>query len=164
MRIVFSAFRFALVAQRKSTWLLTRESRFRNSPRVRKHPNLCDTIGYMPYKNKDLPENIEKARESRRKHYHNNKEPYIQRARAKTKELTDYVRALKESTPCKDCGVQYGFYAMQFDHTDSANKVGEVAKLSRAGSMKKLLEEIEKCEIVCANCHAKRTWSRLQTS
>ena len=28
----------------------------------------------------------------------------------------EYIRNLKESTPCKDCGKKYPYYVMDFDH------------------------------------------------
>lgn len=118
------------------------------------------TIGDMPYKDPSLPENIEKARASRRKHYANNKKAYIDRAKGKTNELRQFVRELKESTPCKDCGVQYRYYTMQFDHLDGSLKVGNVESLTSKGSMQNLLAEIAKCDLVCANCHTERTWKR----
>jgi hypothetical protein len=36
-----------------------------------------------------------------------------------------------------------------------------VSDLVRRGSRARVLEEIEKCELVCANCHAARTVRRL---
>lgn len=48
---------------------------------------------------------------------------------------------------------------MQFDHTED-NKLFNVSKMMGNVSDKRLLDEIAKCELVCANCHAVRTYSR----
>jgi len=71
------------------------------------------------------------------------------------------VRDLKESTPCKDCGVKYPYYVMQFDHVpELGTKKANMANLVHGNLSKKLREEIKKCELVCANCHAIRTHKR----
>lgn len=65
--------------------------------------------------------------------------------------------------PCADCGVRYDPWVMQFDHLDADSKVADVAKLVvRKVKMSTLLAEIAKCEVVCANCHAHRTYTRQQ--
>ena len=49
---------------------------------------------------------------------------------------------------------------MDFDHGQS-EKIDDVARLVMGGSETKLLAEIAKCEVVCANCHRERTWSKI---
>jgi hypothetical protein len=71
------------------------------------------------------------------------------------------VRAAKD-IPCVDCGLRYPFYVMQLDHIGT-DKVGKLSALVRTRGMQVVLAEIAKCEPVCANCHATRTWQRLQT-
>lgn len=70
----------------------------------------------------------------------------------------EHVRAIKESTPCKDCGKNYPYYIMQFDHL--RDKRMSISQLFTKAGLPKIKEEIEKCEIVCANCHAERTHKR----
>lgn len=67
------------------------------------------------------------------------------------------IKELKESTPCKDCNKQYPYYVMHFDHL--RDKKFNIGSRTSTG-IKKLISEIEKCEIVCANCHAERTHQR----
>ncbi len=67
--------------------------------------------------------------------------------------------------PCADCGVQYPPYVMQFDHRDPTAKAFIIShmpykKLATATEL--VHAEIAKCDLVCANCHAKRTWQQLQ--
>ena len=55
--------------------------------------------------------------------------------------------------------MQYPYYVMQFDHVRGV-KEGDVSKFVSSRRLKKALEEIKKCEVVCANCHAARTFHR----
>ena len=71
----------------------------------------------------------------------------------------EYLRNLKAATACADCGVTYAYYVMQFDHVRGTKDF----ELSRyAGGWHRLQDEIEKCDVVCAKCHAERSQSRLQ--
>lgn len=64
-----------------------------------------------------------------------------------------------KSGPCKDCGKTYHPCQMHFDHLrDKKHNIGHLV----TSSTKKLEEEISKCDLVCANCHALRTWKRNQ--
>jgi hypothetical protein len=112
----------------------------------------------MPYKDPKSPKAIESARLSKRKFYEKNKEAYIEKAFAKKVELREYVRQKKDN-PCYDCKKKYPYYVMQFDHV-RGEKFKELSKLISHGSKKRIDEEIAKCELVCANCHAVRTWER----
>lgn len=111
----------------------------------------------MPFRN-DTEEGRAKAKESRRRHYYANPAPYKARAKRKRDELREFIRQYKESHPCTDCGIQYPFYVMQFDHLrDKTMHVGVMVNL---GNLNKIKDEIAKCEVVCANCHFERTFQR----
>lgn len=78
--------------------------------------------------------------------------------RARTSKLRTWVAEIKESMPCTDCQLYWPSYVMQWDHIPGTNKVRDVSKLCGQGaSRKRIQEEIDKCELVCANCHAIRT-------
>lgn len=52
---------------------------------------------------------------------------------------------------------------MEFDHQEGFEKVDTVSKMIGDGySLQKILDEINKCELVCANCHRMRTLSKNQ--
>lgn len=75
----------------------------------------------------------------------------------------DYVRKIKEDNPCVDCGEYYHYSQMDFDHIDS--KKHSIARLANSeASIKTIKIEINKCELVCSNCHRLRTWIRVQGS
>ena len=73
--------------------------------------------------------------------------------------LAQYLRDLKTKTPCIDCGINYPYYVMDFDHVRGV-KQANVMELVSTLSKKKIDEEIAKCEIVCSNCHRIRTHMR----
>lgn len=73
--------------------------------------------------------------------------------------LAQYIRDLKEKSPCRDCGKFYPYYVMDFDHV-RGQKHKNVMELIPTLSKKKIDEEIAKCEIVCSNCHRIRTHMR----
>lgn len=61
---------------------------------------------------------------------------------------------LKSTTPCLDCGGKFAPCQMDFDHTH--NKYSNIARLVASPS-DRVLGELEKCHLVCANCHRVRT-------
>ncbi len=69
----------------------------------------------------------------------------------------DFVRKVK-STPCADCGVKYPYYVMDFDHRDRNNKHYAISSMLYNYGVDKIRIEVEKCDVVCANCHRERTW------
>ena len=95
-------------------------------------------------------------------HYKNNKKYYVDKSKRRKKELSLFIESLK-SKPCMDCGKKYPPYVMDFDHREGEKKRGCISKLSLASSLSKknLMEEINKCDLVCSNCHRIRTHERL---
>ena len=49
---------------------------------------------------------------------------------------------------------------MEFDHRPGTEKVGEVSNLVRRKRKRLAMAEVEKCDLVCANCHAVRSYVR----
>jgi hypothetical protein len=65
-----------------------------------------------------------------------------------------------KSQPCTDCGGTFPPKAMDFDHVSGTKEAAISALVAQGAVMKRLLAEIAKCELVCANCHRIRTWRR----
>lgn len=77
-------------------------------------------------------------------------------------ELADWVDTLK-TAPCTDCGLTYPPYVMDWDHLPEFEKVKPIGVMVNNRTTKeKILSEIAKCELVCANCHRERTAARGQ--
>lgn len=71
------------------------------------------------------------------------------------------VACIKQMAGCADCGFDAFPEALEFDHLPGTEKVQNIGTLARS-SLKRLFEEIEKTEVVCANCHRRRTAQRNQ--
>jgi hypothetical protein len=93
-------------------------------------------------------------------HYQRNKVRYISEARAQKQATVAKMRELKAASPCADCGGTFPPECMDFDHRDGEAKVADVSKLALNGTWRKVLIEVEKCDLVCANCHRIRTARR----
>lgn len=78
-------------------------------------------------------------------------------------EYLKWYADLKRS-PCTDCGIEYDPVCMQWDHLPEYEKVASLGTLLSLHNKAKILEEIQKCELVCANCHCLRTKSRKSLS
>jgi hypothetical protein len=100
-------------------------------------------------------------REYSRQHYAANKEKHNARRYKNQKRYRladqELIKSVK-SIPCTDCGVQYPHYVMDFDHL--GDKEFTIGNTKGHYSRERLLREIAKCEVVCANCHRERTHKR----
>ena len=104
----------------------------------------------------------EKRREASRRHYAKHRERVIASAKKYSKIARDRIRAYitthLKTNPCVDCG-ETDAIVLEFDHVTS--KDFNISDAARKGvSMKKLRDEIAKCEVRCSNCHRRKTYER----
>ena len=105
--------------------------------------------------------NIKDRKAASRRHYLANKERYLERNKRYRLEIRQFIRQMKENAPCADCNQYYPYYVMDFDHLENKEQgINFLASTGRIGLLKK---EVIKCEVVCANCHRKRTHVRLNS-
>jgi hypothetical protein len=57
--------------------------------------------------------------------------------------------------PCIDCG-ESDPIVLEFDHKGEIEKTHNISNMS-SWSWNKILEEISKCDVRCANCHRRKT-------
>jgi hypothetical protein len=97
-----------------------------------------------------------------RAHYRDNTDYYRKRNRKRAREIMAFIRQFKEDRPtCADCGLDHPWWRLDFDHLDGSEKTACISQSgSRGWSIERVLEEMEKCEVVCANCHRDRTHAR----
>jgi formate-dependent nitrite reductase cytochrome c552 subunit len=62
--------------------------------------------------------------------------------------------------PCADCHKEYPYYVMDFDHVRGEKKFNLSVAAVKMRSLETVRKEIEKCDILCANCHRERTFNR----
>lgn len=109
-------------------------------------------VGLQPYCKKC-------SSEVRIEYYKNNREKENQYDKNKRQQAQNKIWEFKK-TPCADCNQSFHPVCMDFDHiSDKKFSIAEGINIHKY-PMNKLLKEIEKCEVVCANCHRKRTWER----
>jgi hypothetical protein len=103
----------------------------------------------------DVYKDPEKQREAVRRYYERNRDVYRKKNDRKRARLRQMVSEAK-SVPCMDCGKVFPPYVMDFDHR--GGKEAEIATLVNALSLRRLVAEMAKCDVVCANCHRIRTY------
>jgi len=101
------------------------------------------------------------SREYIRIHYRRNKPYYLRKAAERNRVVKQsanaFVASYLKTHPCVDCG-ENNILVLEFDHKDPSSKDGEVSVIiTRSGSLKRLKEEISKCDVRCANCHRIKT-------
>ena len=93
-----------------------------------------------------------------RQHYLKNKQRYIENNRKRVsrvmQERYEYLLLYFQTHPCVECG-EKDPVVLEFDHL--GDKSFDVARGIRDKNWNEVLAEMEKCEVVCANCHRRRT-------
>jgi hypothetical protein len=102
--------------------------------------------------------NAEKRKAEAKAYRQANPEKWKEIHKKSNARLDDVVYAAK-AKPCMDCGYSFPACVMQFDHV-RGEKVMNIAALRTRGNLQKIIDEIAKCDVVCANCHAIRTCIR----
>lgn len=80
--------------------------------------------------------------------------------RGKLAEKRKWIADIKMASGCVDCGYKVHASALQFDHLPQYEKCFSVGVATSSKSKQSILDEINKCEVRCANCHAIKTAER----
>lgn len=116
----------------------------------------------MPYKDAEAQKAYQRAYQKKWRQNPDNAEAHKKLVRARNEELrkanSARVRKLK-SYPCADCGGIFDPVCMDFDHLPGTDKVRNIAAML-AEPWERIQAEIDKCELVCSNCHRVRTHIR----
>lgn len=98
---------------------------------------------------------IENARASRRKWYLNNKEKAIRRVKERKAEIREWLVSYRKTLQCKICG-EDDIACLDFHHTNPSVKDMSIGSVAANGwGKERILKEIEKCDVLCSNCHRK---------
>ena len=103
-------------------------------------------------------------------YYMDNQVVLREKARVRANRHNAFNRKLRtlilSSQPCMDCGEPPDpETSMEFDHregigADSQHRMSDI--ISKGLHPRRMMAEIPKCDVVCANCHKKRTFDRMQ--
>lgn len=113
----------------------------------------------MPHK--DLNKRKEYQKEYHKKYSLSEKSFQNKKEKAKIRKdkIRNQIDEFKILSGCKDCGYNKHAYVLDFDHLkDKEDGISEM--LHRSLSWDRIKKEIEKCEVVCSNCHRIRTYNR----
>lgn len=90
--------------------------------------------------------------------YQKDKEKYKTKTRDNKKKMRDWFNQYRKTLKCSNeqCG-DNRWYVLDFHHTDPGEKEFTISQMSCRGVGKeRILQEIAKCEVLCANCHRAR--------
>jgi len=97
------------------------------------------------------------SNERHRVRYHANPELKDIKAksnRERSERNREYVHEYLRTHPCIDCG-EKDIVVLEFDH--KGDKISAVSNMLSRHSLEKIKQEIDKCEVRCANCHRRKT-------
>lgn len=105
----------------------------------------------------------QKNREYQAKWYKKNQQLQKERTAKIKKEKSLWLAEYKKNICCSSCGENHPA-CMEFHHIDKTKKsFGLATAANRNYSLERIKEEIQKCKILCSNCHRKLHWEeRLQ--
>lgn len=105
----------------------------------------------MPWINKTKDE----INAYKREWYQNNKKKVIGEVRNRRLDIRERFNEFKTTLKCETCGENH-ISCLDFHHLDPNEKDFDVAKMVHEGwGWEKIMSEISKCIVLCANCHRK---------
>jgi hypothetical protein len=103
--------------------------------------------------------NQDKVREYRRNWYAKHQKDAKDAVRRRKREIRKWFDSYKSQLRCARCFETHPA-CLEFHHRDPQKKEIVVSKALVWGwSIERILKEIAKCEVLCANCHRKQHWS-----
>lgn len=89
-----------------------------------------------------------------RQHYLDNKASYIAKARTNTRKYKNQYQDYKAQLQCQRCS-EDSPSCLDFHHVDPDQKDYAISKAIRTKTLKAIQEELNKCAVLCSNCHRK---------
>jgi len=86
-------------------------------------------------------------------HYKQNKQVYVDKAKLTNAKIKVWYKEFKSTLSCSNCPENHPA-CLHFHHKDPTQK-GFTIAAGVTFSKKKIKEEMSKCIVLCANCHAK---------
>ena len=96
-------------------------------------------------------------------HYLKNKSMYFNRNKNRQKEVVDFIESIKKNSCCPFCSESEPC-CLDFHHIKGEDKIYNIATMMRRYTLSSVKKEVEKCSIICANCHRKLHHGTLKLS
>ena len=93
-----------------------------------------------------------KKKQQRRDWYQRNKKITKQRAAESKIRTQEWFKEIKSKEVCVECGHDV-YEDLDYHHKDPSTKVTSVSEMVGRFSRQRILDEIQKCEVLCKNCH-----------
>jgi hypothetical protein len=101
----------------------------------------------------------EKQKEYSARWYQNNKELQYQRTQENYKAKRQFITDYKTNVGCS-CGEKHPA-CLDLHHIDPTQKEINPSEMAKMGwSLKRIQAELDKCEVLCSNCHKKLHWDK----
>ena len=72
----------------------------------------------------------------------------------KVNKFKEALRILNKEYKCEICGYNKNYAAIHFHHKNPLEKEFQLGEASYTASIETLVSEIQKCKVLCGNCHA----------
>ena len=91
--------------------------------------------------------------------YQRHREKRLAKVYERKAAIHEYIQGIKNQMYCADCGERHPA-ALQFHHLNSDEKTFSIGKaVNRGFSLDRIKKEMQKCAVLCANCHAIRHYN-----
>ena len=94
-----------------------------------------------------------------KEYYNKNKARYVIKEKTYRENFVDWFNQYKITLKCQVCGENH-IACLHFHHLNPKEKDCAIAKLVHSKSKIRLLKELKKCVVLCANCHAKEHYNQ----
>lgn len=85
--------------------------------------------------------------------------PLANRPSIQNRPARNYIDSIKRNSWCLDCKLFWPPYILHFDHC-RGQKLFDISWGAYNKGVNAVKVEIDKCDLICANCHAARTYPR----
>ena len=117
---------------------------------------------YLKYAERYRKKNQKELLEKSKQYYQDNHKKILENGKKCREDKKQYLDKYKLSKGCERCGYSECPEALHFHHI--GDKEFCISKAIYDGtSLEKIKEEIKKCVILCANCHAEITFKKQLT-
>lgn len=82
--------------------------------------------------------------------------------KSRTQRRYEILNNYKMAKGCKECGYNKHAVALDFDHINPLEKSFNISARLDLSTIKTLMKEVRKCQILCANCHRVKTMREKQ--
>ena len=99
-----------------------------------------------------------------RKYYLQNKEKRLSLTREYRRKHKEWFEEYKSTLECRQCGFKGHGVAFDFHHPNKDKEFNISNLAGQTSNKERILKEIEKCTVLCSNCHRIHHWNERRTS